>query len=154
MLLRDAVTPPPDLRSARRVGIAVGITAAIVFGGGAIVALNVDRPRMAIVEQVPTMDVARMRYDSALASAQQLQLAQRELAGFAFETFPQWAADNPKRACPRHLLELNFYDPTLHAVDPWGRPYQFSCTPHLWARSAGPDRMFDTGDDLTSSSAP
>lgn len=149
MLLRDAVAPQPDLRSARRVGIAVGITTALVFGGGAAAALNADRPPPPVVEQLPAV-MPSIVFDRAVATEQELALARRELAGYAFETFPQWVAANPARACPQHLLELNFYDPSLHAVDPWGRPYQFACTPRLWARSAGPDRMFDTSDDLTS----
>ena len=151
MLLRDAVAPQPDIRSARRVAIALGITTALVFGGAAVAALNADRPPPPLVEQLPAVTPASIVFAQAVASEREIAIARRELAGYAFETFPQWVAANPARACPQHLLELNYYDPSLHAVDPWGRPYQFACTPRLWARSAGPDRIFDTGDDLTSS---
>jgi hypothetical protein len=51
------------------------------------------------------------------------------------------------------LLELNYYDAALHAVDPWGTPYQLICGADygpLSVRSAGADRAFETADDLSS----
>jgi len=148
MQLRDAIAPEPDLKSARRIGIAVGITVLVVFTGGAIAALNVDRPRI-VAEQIPTIEIPSVRFARTVATEHEIALARRELAGYALETYPQWVAASLDGGCPRHLLELNAFDATLHAVDPWGSPYQFACAPAFWVRSAGPDRVFETADDLT-----
>jgi len=102
--------------------------------------------------RIPSIAAARLPV--AEAQPADVALVKRELAAYAYEAFPAWAASNPERECPRHLLELNRFNPTLHAVDPWGTPYQFACGRQyaigLWTRSAGPDGVFDTADDLSS----
>lgn len=153
MLLRDAVAPFPDHSFARRVAVVTGITTAIAIGGALVVLACPPaferRPVAAAATElrIPSIVVAQV-----LAS--ELALVQRELRAYAFDLFPRWVLEHPARACPRHLLELNHFDPTLHAVDPWGTPYQFVCGaaygPGLTTRSAGPDRVFDTADDLSS----
>ena len=154
MLLRDAVSPLPDRTFARRVGITTAITTAMILGGMLYVLgkPRVDRqptPRATI--RIPSIEAARLPAEMHPAER---ALVKRELARYAFEAFPAWAASDPERECPRHLLELNRFDPTLHAVDPWGTPYQFVCGRQyqvgLSTRSAGPDRAFDTADDLSS----
>ncbi|MDQ3335390.1 MAG: hypothetical protein M4D80_09515 [Myxococcota bacterium] len=153
MQLRDAVTPIPDHSFARRVAVATGITTAIAIGG-AIAAIAASSPRpLPSPKQLPTLAVASMYGGPAEAQPADIALANHELHAYAFETYPSWVAANPDRECPRHLLELNHYAPTLHAVDPWGSPYQLICGKQygrvLSMRSAGPDRLFDTTDDLS-----
>jgi hypothetical protein len=150
MQLRDAIAPEPDLQSARRIGIAVGITVMVVFTGGAIAALHVDRePPLPDVSNDLPPSLRPLPPAPGVWTANQIALARRELAGYALETYPQWVAGSLDGGCPRHLLELNAFDVTLHAVDPWGSPYQFACAPTFWVRSAGPDRVSETDDDLT-----
>jgi hypothetical protein len=156
MMQRDAVAPVPDHSFARRVAIATGITTAVVIGG-AIAAISTSSPRpVEIPEQVPTLAIASVHgadLPPIPVTPEALALANTELAAYAFETFPQWVVTNPDRTCPRHLLELNAFAPSLHAVDPWGSPYQLVCGEAYGAvlsmRSAGPDRTFDTADDLS-----
>ncbi len=71
---------------------------------------------------------------------------------FAFEAFPQWAAHHVDDACPRTLDELApiIARPT---VDAWGTPLEMRCGTGIrgaYIRSAGPDRRFETTDDITS----
>jgi hypothetical protein len=155
MQLRDAVAAIPDHSFARRVAVATGITTAIAIGGAIAVICSSSPRERPLPKQVPTLAIASMhggRPPPATATPEALALANTELAVYAYETFPQWVVTNPDRACPRHLLELNAFAPSLHAVDPWGSPYQFVCgAPYgavLTMRSAGPDRVFETADDL------
>jgi hypothetical protein len=153
MQLRDAVAPIPDPSFARRVAVATGITTAIAIGG-AVAAICSASPRaVPIPKQLPTLAVASMYAGPAVAQPAEIARANDELRVYTYETYPSWLANNPDRRCPRHLLELNYYAPSLHAVDPWGSPYQFICGEQfgsmLLTRSAGPDRMFDTADDLS-----
>jgi hypothetical protein len=53
--------------------------------------------------------------------------------------------------CPPAAADLvaGDYLANVDAVDPWGTTIAISCTPDDWsARSAGPDRRFDTSDDI------
>ena len=148
MQLRDAVAPIPDHSVARRVAVATGILTAVAIGG-AIAAICSSSPRPpTIPTQLPTLAVASLYAGPAVIAR-----ANNELRSYAFETYPAWASEHPLNKCPYHLLELNRYAPSLHAVDPWGSPYQFICGkqygPVLSMRSAGPDRKFETSDDLS-----
>ena len=136
MQLRDAVSPVPDQSFARKVAIATCLTTVIAVGGAIGVALS-SRPA-ARMQAVPVVHY-------------EIKLAQWELNTYVTEAFPQWAAANHETACPRDLLELNRHRVFLHAVDPWGSPYQFFCTNGvLSTRAAGPDGRYDTTDDLAS----
>ena len=70
---------------------------------------------------------------------------------YAFEAFPQWAMANQSRACPESIDELSEYT-SQSLWDPWERKLEMRCVPgtRLYVRSAGPDRRFDTADDITS----
>ena len=157
MHLRDAVCPPPHLPAVARVAVTVAVLTTIVVAG-AFVSLR-RTMHLCFTEQapagMPTIDIPIPSIEAAVATADELALVQREVRGYAFEAFPSWAASHPDRACPDRLLQLNVYDPSLHAVDPWGTPYQFLCGEQhgvsgARVRSAGPDRVFDTPDDLAS----
>lgn len=157
MLTRDAVASIPDPSFARRVAVATGVTTALVVGGALAVILCSSRTErtVPIPKQVPTIAIASFHAaPPAVAQPGEIAMAGRELFAYAYEAFPAWVATNPDRTCPRHLLELNYFDPELHAVDPWGTPYQLICGAQygsgLSMRSAGPDRAFDTADDLSS----
>jgi len=70
---------------------------------------------------------------------------------FAFQAFPQWAADHQWIACPQTIDDLSPYA-NSEAVDEWGTKLEMRCLigTRLYVRSAGPDLRFDTGDDITS----
>ena len=146
-MLRDAVLPPQLLRL-----LPTPAFAAMVLGGTLVVLLDDPPPPTPPPLGIPILDVASFR---RLPTPDELALAERELAAYAFEAFPRWALTNFDRMCPDRLLEINREMPSLHAVDPWGTPYQFLCGAQhrvtgLRARSAGPDHKFDTPDDLAS----
>jgi hypothetical protein len=157
MLLRDAVTPHPEPKFARRIAVVVGATTALALAGTIVALLSAPTRSYALPAQTTTFasfEPAK-RYAVVDAKPSDIAFARRELVTYASEAFPSWVVDNPARECPRHLLEVNAYFPTLHAVDPWGTPYQLVCGKRLYGvnfmtRSAGPDRAFDTADDLTS----
>ena len=130
MLLRDAVCPPPHLPAVVRVAGAVAVLTAFVIVGAVIVCG--DRRQMRVFPEPPPDRIAR-----------------NELAAYV-KAYPAWVIAHPDRVCPDRLRELNDYLPML---DPWGMPYQFLCGAQhgvagLKMRSAGPDRTFDTTDDL------
>ena len=54
--------------------------------------------------------------------------------------------------CPTRdaLVSRNYVD-ARELIDPWGTSITFHCTPggNVIVRSAGPDRLFDTPDDIT-----
>ena len=155
MLPRDAILPPsPRPPAAFWVGVAIaGLTAFVV---AATVFTCMSRElRDHGLHGAPAVPVASFTGARAPADPASLERAQRELAAYAYEAWPAWVAANPDRACPQRLLELNHFLPSLHAVDPWGTPYQFLCGAQhgvtgLHVRSAGPDAAFDTADDLAS----
>ena len=159
MLLRDAVCPPPHPPLVVRIAITMSVLLAITVGGTFFVCTRFQ-PKDA---DIPMLDAttfrdtgsASFRHLPVVATPEELQLARTELSAYAFEAFPAWLVTNPHRECPDRLIEVNRHLPALHAVDPWGTPYQFLCGAQhgvggLHARSAGPDRMFDTTDDLAS----
>jgi hypothetical protein len=62
--------------------------------------------------------------------------------------FAPWSKDHALAACPT-AAELGA------ARDPWGRPYAVTCTDQpadqvVGARSAGPDGVMETDDDIVS----
>lgn len=71
---------------------------------------------------------------------------------YAYEAFPQWAQIHHEEACPNTVDELSVFvdgDPR----DPWGTELELRCGAGIrgaYVRSAGPDRTFDTADDITS----
>ncbi|HEY5924288.1 MAG TPA: type II secretion system protein GspG [Kofleriaceae bacterium] len=74
---------------------------------------------------------------------------------FAFEAYPEWAMENPDRACPTSLRELDLYmDRYMDKAareDPWGREYMFTCSDgKLYVVSIGEDGKADTADDIWS----
>jgi hypothetical protein len=147
MLLREAVSPAPDAVAARRVAVVFGALTAIVMAGSAYAALR--------TEGAPTEHVPTILIDPAVvidASSDDIANVQDELARYRDAFYSHWVVANPGRSCPARLLEINRFDWRLHAVDPWGTPYQFLCgaqyRPTFQMRSAGADRVFDTQDDI------
>jgi hypothetical protein len=76
---------------------------------------------------------------------------------YAFVGYPMWSAAHPLRECPASLRDLDEYVTRTTKQDAWGSPLELRCgrdLPHpmkgVWIRSAGPDREFDTADDITS----
>lgn len=52
---------------------------------------------------------------------------------------------------PEQLSSDGLLSHRSNIEDPWGTPYRIQCEPsYAIARSAGPDRTFDTGDDVRS----
>jgi general secretion pathway protein G len=50
---------------------------------------------------------------------------------------------------PAMLKASRELDATVSLTDPWGKPYRIECQPEeVIAESAGPDRAFDTEDDI------
>lgn len=69
------------------------------------------------------------------------------------EAYPLWRATHRGAVCPAHLNV--FPTPAGGEVDPWGGAYVLACTtwavsgePTILVRSAGPDRVLGTHDDL------
>lgn len=156
MLLREAVSSLPDRAAARRVAIVVtALTAGVLVGGA-----HAMYRRTQIVSVVPAIRIASVEVAKAdrfertgVASSEDIALAKDELNRYRHLFYSQWVMANPGRSCPARLLEINRFDARLHAVDPWGTPYQFLCgaqyRPTFQLRSAGFDGVFDTQDDLT-----
>jgi hypothetical protein len=72
-------------------------------------------------------------------------------AKYAYEAFPQWAADHPDRACPTSLRDLHPYMERRDTKDPYGEEYVFTCGGgKLYAMSLGADGTAGTADDVWS----
>ena len=74
---------------------------------------------------------------------------------FAFEAYPQWAMENPEKACPTSLRDLDHYmDRYMDKAareDPWGHEYLFTCSGgRLYVVSLGEDGKASTADDIWS----
>jgi len=72
---------------------------------------------------------------------------------YSFEAFPQWATAHHEDTCPRSIDELSPFVRRDHARDPWGTALELRCGNGMrgaYVRSAGPDRTFETTDDITS----
>ena len=72
---------------------------------------------------------------------------------YAYEAFPQWAIEHMDAHCPRSIDELSPVIARDNALDAWGTPIELRCGDPIrgaFIRSAGPDRHFDTPDDITS----
>lgn len=75
--------------------------------------------------------------------------AMREMKQLAFAGATQYRVDH--RACPTALAEVAVLVVGAKTTDPWGTGYQFRCGDGALGfpmRSAGPDRRFDTRDDI------
>jgi hypothetical protein len=144
MELRHATSIVSDHTFARRVAVAIGLLTAVATFGVVGVAIARDESARA----ARTRDIAAKNWNQ-----EQLRHTQWELDEYAGLVFTNWARNQPPGACPKNLLEVNFYAPHLHAVDPWGMPYKFYCTNGVLSlRAAGTDRLYDTADDLTNTS--
>ena len=70
----------------------------------------------------------------------------------------KYVVDHPKGPCPgvRTLIEAGELSRASVVVDPWGGEYAIRCRGEDDVRvvSAGPDRWFDTADDVASPVAP
>ena len=70
---------------------------------------------------------------------------------FVTEAYPIWQAQHPGQTCPYSLMELAEFADSKDAKDPWGQHYLMWCGPHGFeVRSAGPDGLDDTRDDILS----
>lgn len=75
----------------------------------------------------------------------------------AFEGYPQWSVAHPSEDCPTSLAVLLEYFEDMTTRDPWGTELRMHCGPALppgvqgiGVQSAGPDRKFDSADDVKS----
>ncbi|MFN0253277.1 MAG: type II secretion system protein GspG [Kofleriaceae bacterium] len=82
------------------------------------------------------------------------KLAVNKLAN---EAFPQWAAQNPGKACPETIEELAQLTNEKKVTDPWGGHFKLFCPPNLPANardiailSPGKDGKDGTDDDIKS----
>ena len=72
---------------------------------------------------------------------------------YAFEAFPLWSMDHQERACPASIDDLTPFMYRPQTVDDWGTELELLCGVYYrgaYVRSAGPDRRFNTADDITS----
>jgi hypothetical protein len=81
---------------------------------------------------------------------------------FAIDDFAAWRKSTPvDKACPPSLGEIARFtgkDPVEDTKDPWGTPYRMRCgdsfsglkAGEIAVDSAGPDKAFDTTDDVVS----
>jgi len=151
LLPRAAVSSVAD-RSFTRRTIVVGATLAFALGIGVGASSSDATDREVTDVAVPTIQIPSVSGTDVRTVAH--DLARAELAAYAFDAYPAWRARAGDRDCPERLLDVNRMRPALHAVDPWGTPYQFLCgRPYgltgIVVRTAGPDRAFDTTDDLS-----
>jgi Type II secretion system (T2SS), protein G len=143
MELRHASSIVPDHAFARRIAVVAGLLTAVVIVGVVVVALS--RRATPAMRTAPRETVRQ----------EKLRHAQWELDEYAGIAFANWARQKPAGACPANLLAVNAYAPHLHAVDPWGQPYQYFCTNGVFSmRAAGADGSYDTTDDLASKVPP
>jgi hypothetical protein len=147
MELRAAVTPEPDYPFARRVALFAGVLTAGVIASTIAVAVHSRHERREMPIPTIVFERAELEHFASFRSDPPdppppgaMQLAVTEL-----EAYARLAGGY----CPRDLLVVNMAMPALHAIDPWGNPYQTACNTGAVAfRSAGPDRVYDTADDL------
>jgi hypothetical protein len=84
--------------------------------------------------------------------------ARMAVHAYAFDAFPLWSFAHPGLPCPASLAELDHYIDRTDTLDPWGRHYLMQCGPDvpdgargvLVVRSAGPDRTWQSQDDINS----
>lgn len=77
-------------------------------------------------------------------------LARLEVRKLAQEAYPMWSIKHVDKPCPDSLDELKEFVPSFTGEDPWGTPYRTKCERGLSVDSAGPDKKFDTPDDVHS----
>ncbi len=139
MQLHDA-SSLPDSVVMRRLAVVIGLVTAIAFGGTVGVLLSKSTPATVAVPAEEPRD-------------RELRFARWELDMYVGHAFSLWRHLQPQRTCPRDLLELNRHAPYLHAVDPWGAPYQLACERGgIVVRTAGLDGALGTTDDLVARS--
>jgi hypothetical protein len=77
--------------------------------------------------------------------APRVALAHHQIAALEGGLFHAWHHAHQRATCPLTTAQLA---PALR-VDPWGTPYRVTCLRrHIAVTSAGPDRRFDTTDDV------
>ena len=84
-------------------------------------------------------------------------VAVRDVQRYANEAYPMWARNQPDKACPASLSELNDELGRMGTLDPWGNPYKMMCGADLppgahgiAVMSPGPDGKEGTADDIKS----
>lgn len=62
-----------------------------------------------------------------------------------------WRVDFGSKCPPNIRSVVRYVESRPRSSDPWGTPYRVHCLPGYWPQvfSAGPDRIFDTCDDIT-----
>lgn len=138
---------PPDFPLVRYVlaGAACGFAGiALALGLLHIADTRTENARQARIEAQNTRESA----DAETAATLLTRVLVRDFDAIGF---PAWVADHPTDDCPRSLSELEPYVHAGTSMDPWGTAFRFVCTRSgLRVDSAGPDRTFDTGDDIGS----
>jgi hypothetical protein len=68
-----------------------------------------------------------------------------QIAALEGDLFHAWHRAHPRATCPIATAQLS----RDLRLDPWGTPFRVTCLHHRIAvTSAGPDRRFDTADDI------
>ncbi len=77
--------------------------------------------------------------------ASRVVLAHHQIASLEGGLFRAWHHAHVRATCPIATAQLS----AGLRLDPWGTPYRVTCLHHRIAvTSAGPDRRFDTADDI------
>ncbi len=143
--IRDALSPYPD-QPITWLAIVMAATIVAVLTGALATLGHPSHRRCHSVERmsIPDVDI-----DDIVAA----QTARDTIASYDLVAYPNWAVAHPGQPCPDRLAELNEYAGWTTTLDPWGKSYQFLCgygIHGIRTRSAGPDGLFDTADDITS----
>lgn len=88
---------------------------------------------------------------AAGADGDKVKREQVVLKQLAADAYPTWARDHPTQTCPTSIDDLKEYLAGDVINDAWGTPRDWLCDGKgFTVRSAGPDRVLDTADDLKS----
>ena len=110
-----------------------------------------------IAVSVGVLGAAAVAYNAHEFRASPEERTQQLLRKLAYDAFPAWQESQGDTSCPTIRDLLVWTDlPRDHVRDDWGQPIEVRCgeplpgSVHgLRLRSAGPDGMFGTDDDVT-----
>jgi hypothetical protein len=85
------------------------------------------------------------------------QRAKIQVDKYAMEAYPMWMVKTPDASCPPTIDTLSSFVNEAVAMDPWGTHLRMACgdkappgVKGMGVVSAGPDKKFDTADDIKS----
>ena len=107
---------------------------------------------LAAVALLVVVSVPRLR---SFCNQPKADVTHARIMKYAYVGYPSWRASHLDRDCPASLAELNEYINNNDSNDAWGQPLELHCDAvdrfspiRMWIRSAGPDRRFNTDDDI------